>query len=81
MLDSPDELVVRCAQAVMHFTDLMAYLASPRIVAKRGQLPTQKHLLEHADEYLEVVTASDGRGVDGRGDDLRLPLLESLDLG
>jgi hypothetical protein len=60
MLDSPDELAMRCAQAVMHFTNLMAYLASPRIVAKSGQLPTQKHLLEHADEYLEVVAVSKG---------------------
>lgn len=46
------------AATMMHFTNLVAYIASPRLVAKAQQVPSREHLLEHTDAYLAVIAAA-----------------------
>lgn len=57
MSDSSDTMPMVAPQIIMRFTNLMAYLASPRSIARVGQMPTQAHLLEHTGQYLDVLDA------------------------
>ena len=55
MDEDPLKLTATYAAALMHFVNLMAYIASPRLVAERQQMPTREHLLDHTDQYLSVL--------------------------
>jgi Uma2 family endonuclease len=53
--EDPTKLLAKYAATLMHFTNLMAFIASPRLVAKAQQMPSREHLLEHADAYLALL--------------------------
>jgi hypothetical protein len=39
----------------MHFMNLMAYIASPRLIATGQRMPSREHLLDHTDHYLALI--------------------------
>ena len=55
MDEDPLKFVTAYAATLMQFVNLMAYIASPRLVAKGQQTPSREHLLEHTDQYLALL--------------------------
>lgn len=51
----PSEIIASLAAGLMNFTNLMGFIASPRLVSKAPQMPSREHLLEHIDQYLEAI--------------------------
>jgi hypothetical protein len=53
--EDPSKLAAKYAAKLINFINLMAFIASPRLVAKTQQMPPREHLLDHADEYLALL--------------------------
>jgi hypothetical protein len=64
MKETPVEFCSRIGGTVSRFLDIMAYLASPRLIAKYPGL-SPGHLLEHIDGFLAIVDETRGNPDDG----------------
>lgn len=69
---STADIAAHMAMVTMQFINMVAFLASPRVVAASGGVPPREHLLSHIDEFVAALPSLGAPGDQARSDVLLL---------